>query len=663
MKKFINQHKFLLASIGFTILALVIFNLLYIPHFETNDDLGMSNIIYGYSTNNLNIYLVYINVIVGVILKGLLTIWPNYPWYTLLQYSLVTVSYCSLIYLIVKKFGLIKGMCFSFALTLFMGYGTFISIQFTRTASICTLAGVLLLFDAINDEKKSVLKYCISFILIVFGSMYRFTSFMMILIMLGLVGIQFFIQKLLKKDFKGIISLCLPFICIFAICFGCRLINNYSYQRDPVLKEYKQVNKYRANVMDYSLIPYDEEPEFYESIGMNRDAYNVSRSWLFADPSVFNLDTFKALSDNMSKKYQSNMNVSEILIGAKNLIYLCRYMFFPSVILGIVGFICCFKGNKKNIPFFILEVFVFMGIELYLFYRGRYLISRVQYGLFLELFMILALCCIDEITMKKHKILRALLFICCMSIGLYGNCYSGIKEKHSLTMHKKATSIVTLEENDRNHKFINIALGDRLFDIFSKKDVGMDSNVLIFSGWRYFHPSYFENLELNGYTNTYKDMVDDDAWLATSSNVNNIRNYIRSNYYPDAKAIHIKRINKVNLYKLVTKDLDLSNVKTVDGRDICKYSLSIHNTVISGDCYIEGENSFSGETYIGIVDARGIEHYYYTLQTENYENGLYSAFSTHFNTSVDSINLYYKINSTVYKMGDVQYKSTNSWHR
>ena len=143
-------------AFGITAWIVLMYLVVFPARFEQNDDTAMAQIAYG-ANGQYDAHLIFINILVGYLLKALLALVPTLPWYTIVQCTVVALSFGTIIYLILKRFHMPVSLAFIAVLLFYFGSDYFSLLQFTKTAGIASLAGMLLLFDRAaaysKDEK------------------------------------------------------------------------------------------------------------------------------------------------------------------------------------------------------------------------------------------------------------------------------------------------------------------------------------------------------------------------------------------------------------------------------------------------------------------------------------------------------------------------------
>ena len=153
-----GKHKNIILAVICALVTAWIFLFLFPARFETNDDTGMAQIAYG-ARGFYSSHLIFINVLVGRILRACLETFPTVPWYTVFQVALVCISFVIIFYLLFEKFGS-KAIFPIVILSAYFGYEFLSRIQFSKTAGIAVIAGFLLLFDAIENRRHILAYLC-----------------------------------------------------------------------------------------------------------------------------------------------------------------------------------------------------------------------------------------------------------------------------------------------------------------------------------------------------------------------------------------------------------------------------------------------------------------------------------------------------------------------
>lgn len=663
---------FLLASI---ITAVTIITFLFIcpPHFtETNDDMIMASFLYGYMGQSTD-KLVFINILVGKFLKLCVSICPALPWYTLLQYVIISSSLLILIFLMIQKFG--RKLAFvpiTFCL-LFFGYEFLSSLQFTKTAAIAVIAGMLLMFYGVYANRRLCV-YLIGGTLTFIGSLYRFRIFEMMLLLMFGVGLIVAHKSLFSKKWIELFKICIPFFVVISICFVAFIFDRWTYNHSEGWEDFWEYNYLRDNLQNSKedvnhttgFPDYDENQELYASLNITKNDYYLYCSGNFADTELFTPYVVNTLVSAKSKKIINFQFIeSFIKVIGKGLF---KYTVFPSLCISIWAAMLCINKKEKQ-RFFLLfyEILVFVGIQFYFYHRGRYLQSRTDVSLIFALVMILILYNIDLKSLIPTNLKTVAL--------LAGTCI--IFAIPSLTNHRSefktelaknaTTKIHSLISSDMSHFYLCYTnwgnFPDKMYDAWDVAEEGCGKNRSALGTWRVSTPTVINKLAEYDIANPYRDIVDNkNIYLlcVDHNHLDLVMTHIRDHYAQNACAHKVKLVEeRYPLYVITTENLELDVDFASDGTNILNYDISINeedNTLyINGYLYGNNENSFASNIYIGIIDENGSENFYYTTQhksdfTDDNMNGEYGSFSCSI-PLLDpnyTLNLYLETNEELY---------------
>lgn len=629
---FVKRHKeFLFCSLLMLWVGIAFFFMQTIT-FESNDDNSMARMAYG-MIGEYETHLVFINIFVGQCLKAFLLLFPNVPWYTVFQCTLVFLSFFAICYLFLRKFGIRKGMFPCFLLVFFFGPQYFSLLQFTKTAGICSLAGLLLLFDAVKENATGkVWKFIFGGGLAIAGSLYRFNVFGMILIPLFGLGLTYIWEPLKAKDWKALLRICLPFVIVIGLCFAFKYYDKWAYQISPEWSAYREFNSLRAKLMDYGFPDYNANIALYESLGISAEDLAMFQNWDFADSEIF---TTEALRQLVAAKPQAIISKRECLQTIIDFFFRYKYSFALLIAMSVA-----MATLKKDRSFFLVyAVVAIIGIQAYLFYKGRYGVNRVDVSITCTLFTVLLLHACSKFTASPRWIsllLAGLLFIAPFSES--GIIMSGLTktEDEPITFYE-------LLDSDKEHLYVrtvttSIPRIPRPLEIYP---VGYQSNMVTLGGWGTNTGTYLNVWKHYGVTNLFRDLVDNpNLYFVATKALSSRLEYIRRHYAPDAQAYLVKvSEDGYPIYRIATTPhptVDLSQTLLANGNESAHYGYALtkgeNGYTFHGHFYVDGANSFASNIYFSLTPPAGKEAMYYTSQYftnafGDLNHGQYGAFS------------------------------------
>jgi hypothetical protein len=269
---------------GFLLLvntAIIVLMVCLLPvRFETNDDAMMLLIGSGVYSGTPDAHLVFINYIYGLLVSFLYTYLPGIEWYTILFLSIHVIATSIITWRIantqtpiVRK--LIYILLFYAIEIWFIRY-----IQFTTTAAICALSGIILF---LQDKKYQKILAIILFLL---ASLIRFESAFLILIICSPLGINYIIEQYKSRSYISIALISLFFI----LPVITKAIDSEVYNNNDEWKKYKEYNDYRGKIND------NPNAEYFTDLPSNlyKSDYTLFLSF-FPDTGVFDNATVKHL--------------------------------------------------------------------------------------------------------------------------------------------------------------------------------------------------------------------------------------------------------------------------------------------------------------------------------------------------------------------------------
>lgn len=266
------------------------------PRFETNDDPGMMQIAMGSDFFPPAEQLVYINVVLGLVLKTLYSWTRSVNWYTLALYLVHGISMVALLYVLVRKrpsglgwvaFGLVFSL---FELRFLM------NLQFTSTAFVAAQSGALLILaGALVRGRGRWRVVAAGVVLFILGALVRTEAAYLV----GAIGAPLFLFVALKaRSWVPVVVLAVALV----VSVGTSAYNDWSYTRDDKWREFFNHNRVSSALHAWVGIPSDEETEsVLEGIGWSENDLALFFRWFPADPVVYSEDNLRTLVSSINR--------------------------------------------------------------------------------------------------------------------------------------------------------------------------------------------------------------------------------------------------------------------------------------------------------------------------------------------------------------------------
>lgn len=375
------QIKYLITYMICLLLPFVVL-LFFKCDFLINDDFYMMLIARG-DFGDKSQYLIFINLIIGYILKGLYYIAPAVNWYVILQLGIIIVCFWILTLFIFQSFKwkyacvikIIMFVCFEFS------YYT--ELQFNKTAGVACITGFLLIYHASKKQKHKKLFYVLGVLLLVAGGAYREGVFKQTALFgVGLVAWEMFdvliesrgekLVCLMKQAWMRLVRLKGYIICALfstVLIYTLTFINNYIYLNGE-FSDYKQ---FRANVTaitDYYIPDWASSEEEYLAKGISEEEYIFVKNYLLADTEVFDaekLETMAAMGESLNKSEVFLSEIKSVIIntfaGSSLKIYY--------VVVLIMGLTAMITGRGRTKIRVLFQMMIFVGCILFYCFIGR----------------------------------------------------------------------------------------------------------------------------------------------------------------------------------------------------------------------------------------------------------------------------------------------------
>lgn len=522
------------------------------PSFETNDDIVFAELGSGLRGVK-DAHLVFQNYGLGMIYRLLYGVTGRLPWYTIVQYMILFAAFTVVTYVLISRLGEISGLCLFVILACGFGYEGYIHLQFTKTAGIAAAAAVFLLLYLLEQEKYSWWGIAGGILLAVIAYMYREDQFWASCGLMAGAGLLFLfdLRKYRNKKLRRLGICVLTFGVLLLSVFGVDWWDSSKY-RSAEWKEYQEFNQLRSELLDYGFPDYDSNQEIYEELGISREAYELYKSWNFNDTEKFDTEVMKKLVDLKQKRPLTIRTVTAFLRRfPSDLLRMPMFYFFA---VFAVLWLLCGKKDVFSIISVLAECLLLVAVYFYLYYQGRYMVNRVDVGLwFSACLVMLWIFSSGEVRYMNTKV-SVLLCMICVVLGQF-MMYKDWRLATSSIPEARVSQRAVLETigTDKEHTYL--AKSGMLSEIvcygpFDRMPENLLDNVYWFGGWECRTPGYTRAMEVHGIINPYRDVVNNENIYLVDDNIDLTLKYIRQYYAENAEAVFVKTIGNVDVYQI-----------------------------------------------------------------------------------------------------------------
>lgn len=563
-------------ALGVNLMAMLAITLIMRPSFETNDDIVFAE--FGSGLRGVKTpRLVFQNYILGLVYRILYQITGRLPWYTIVQYAVLVAAFSAVTYVFMNRLKGYWGLYLSFILLWVFGYECYIHIQFTKTAGIAAASAVLLLFHVVTSEKICVWEAAAGILLGLTGFMYREDQFFASSALMAGIGIYFVLtlkKRFPKKEWKRF-GLCAGiFGLLFLSVFAADGTDSLMY-RDPQWQEYQKFNNLRSELLDYGFPDYESNKALYQDLGISREAYELYRTWNFNDPDKFTTEVMEKLAEQKPEKILSGKAIHSFVKRFPGDVI--RQKAFWVVLLLFVLWL--FFGKKRYAAWFGLagELCMLGGLNFYLYFQGRYLVNRVDVGLWFSVCLTMAWILGDTVkecekikelsngkeaalsvpVISTEKISGKWGLVLCAAVLLIAQSFW--YDDWRLTTREipkaRVSQRAVLETIGTDKEHVYLAKSGTVSEIvcygpFDPMPENLLDNLYWFSGWECRTPGIVKEMQEHGITNPYKDMIGNKKVYLIDDNIQLTLDYIRQNYDQNAEAVFVKTLGNVDLYQI-----------------------------------------------------------------------------------------------------------------
>lgn len=522
------------------------------PSFETNDDIVFAELGSGLRGVK-DAHLVFQNYGLGMIYRLLYGVTGRLPWYTIVQYMILFAAFTVVTYVLISRLGEISGLCLFVILACGFGYEGYIHLQFTKTAGIAAAAAVFFLLYLLEQEKYSWWGIAGGILLAVIAYMYREDQFWASCGLMAGAGLLFLfdLRKYRNKKLRRLGICVLTFGVLLLSVFGVDRWDSSKY-RSAEWKEYQEFNQLRSELLDYGFPDYDSNQEIYEELGISREAYELYKSWNFNDTEKFDTEVMKKLVDLKQKRLLTIRTVTAFIRRfPSDLLRMPMFYFFAVFALL---WILCGKKDVCSVISVLAECLLLVAVYFYLYYQGRYMVNRVDVGLwFSACLVMLWIFSSGEVRHMNTKV-SVLLCMICVALGQF-MMYTDWRLATSSIPEARVSQRAVLETigTDKEHTYL--AKSGMLSEIvcygpFDRMPENLLDNVYWFGGWECRTPGYTRAMEVHGIINPYRDVVNNENIYLVDDNIDLTLKYIRQYYAENAEAVFVKTIGNVDVYQI-----------------------------------------------------------------------------------------------------------------
>ena len=304
------------------------------PSYETSDDTMMNYIAAGTFNGEPSPYLVFSNYLEGVFLKWLFIRFPGINWYPLFLYSIQLLAFAQITYVFNKTNG--SRLFFGLYLLLYAIFVVYviINLQFTSTAFLAGIAGLLTLLHLIKNNTTTFLSILKMTGFLLLCVLVRWESYVGLLVITAPALFYHFRKQVFSKKYLMYgVTLIFPLLLIY--------INLQCYASISSTHNYIQYQLATHKILDYDS---EMSASTLQQVDLTTTDYKLLNTYFWADDKVFTQEKIVQLAGLKS-------NVLDLPKGADVLVNYATSFLFYGALLVFIGFCFLFAhaGQRKKI--------------------------------------------------------------------------------------------------------------------------------------------------------------------------------------------------------------------------------------------------------------------------------------------------------------------------
>ena len=272
------------------ILCLVLGNVSY----ETNDDEGLNLIAVGGYGKPVSQYLVFINILYSLVLKGLFYLIPQVNWYLWLLLIFDLLGMICVCTAAAKRMSRLSGFVFTLAMNLILYRDLYNAVQYTKSAMWYGAAGAALLYCAVKDDSgmRSGTAAGGAFFFFLSVLVRDLCAYISAVAFAAVIGIELLTDWIRSKKISVKGDYVKAVAVIVVVIIGAQAAQRIGYSSSE-WRYYFDLYDARQELLDYGLPSYDREK--FQEIGVSEISYTMLEDWIFNDPEFFNLEKMEQI--------------------------------------------------------------------------------------------------------------------------------------------------------------------------------------------------------------------------------------------------------------------------------------------------------------------------------------------------------------------------------
>ena len=567
-------------------------------YYDLNDDTAIKDIISGTYTGIPDGHSIQQLYPLAWFLSLLYRAIPGISWYGLFlclcQFGVIALIAWRLTGLIKSESGQILVLVLWGALATGMFTRELVIVQYSVTSAMCMMAAVFLFITAKfvhnNSSEDNIKSYITPILLVVISYMLRPNICLMMFPFILLAGLSEWASEEKPFSFNKLRKYLMITGSALALMLMAFVIDKAAYSSKQ-WKEFRDFFDARTSIYDFYEIPdYDKNEEFYKSINMQRESYELLKNYNFALDDSIDASKLEKIRDYQKENagqvnglkntfgFVSKNNISEALWLYKQHLLSLKDGIYAYIILAVYLLYAIIAAGRKKSGWWWKTAFLVLIrsiLWLYLFMVDRVL-DRVTLPLIIGEFALAAGWTVKELLIKENSVNRRdvnnstqfvmLVFAVCAVAAFTTNAKAAVKEYQDRERVNAGWEALIdyCRENPDNYYVVDVYSSTSSDGIpYSEKMfVNADNHYRNFDlcgGWVAKSPLMNEKLEKSGLTDIQTDLCDSNKNVYFIAKADRDVEWLKDYYNEKGQAVDITVADTLTVYDKV-----LFNIYKVD---------------------------------------------------------------------------------------------------
>ena len=354
-------------SIVVNLILFLLTYLLFDSMYRTNDDVFMMLVVSGkLLVTEPDSHLLFMNILIGDVLKSLYTAMPSIHWYSLFMVGSLFVAHVVLLFSLIRLKPHVTSVVLYLVYFLFFGMDLILLLQFTIVGFMLVISGLFLLLSGSrskeNDNKVIPWKAFVAVLMICIGSMVRWDSLVLaIVLFIPLNLILLFDRRVSYFKFE------VPILMLaILVSFALRQYNTERYVSDQEWSEYYKAGPANTSIIEqgglWKIDDKNHRQDVLDKVGWTYNDYRMLCTWFYSH-DIYNIEAMLEFMSHIPK-HKGKKTFRTGIVELKGYFFQTSYgRYFLIFVLAMVFFA---SYSKKNILTILISLFIVITLIVYL---------------------------------------------------------------------------------------------------------------------------------------------------------------------------------------------------------------------------------------------------------------------------------------------------------